>query len=227
MSFYYPIGIDLRDRRVLMSGGGELALRECRRLLEAGAFLDVLARSPLAELRELASTHCHRLTILKQSLADLIAAGALKDYFLVFAYSRDSAERRQLVETCRVGGILVTEPDHGGDFEVPCSMRRGHLKIAVSTDGLSDALARALLERIEADTMDDMDGYFLYLEFVRGRLTSLPRPMRAEDQNRLSSCLKELSQSQEIESAILRRNFPEAERLFEDRLQLVLAGGSN
>ncbi|MGD9681440.1 MAG: bifunctional precorrin-2 dehydrogenase/sirohydrochlorin ferrochelatase [Candidatus Obscuribacterales bacterium] len=226
MSFYYPIGIDLRDRRVLMSGGGELALRECRRLLEAGAFLDVVARSPLAELRELASTHCHRLTILKQSLADLIA-GALKDYFLVFAYSRDGAERRQLVEACRAGGILVTEPEHGGDFEVPCSMRRGHLKIAVSTDGLSDALARALLERIEADTMDDMDGYFLYLEFVRGRLTSLPRPMRAEDQSRLSSCLKELSQSREIESAILRRNFPEAERLFEDRLQLVLAGGSN
>lgn len=227
MSSYYPIGIDLRDRRVLMSGGGELALRECRRLLEAGALLDLVARSPLAELRQLASTHCHRLTILKQSLDDLIDGGALKEYFLVFAYSRERAERLRLADACRSGGILVTEPEHGGDFEVPCTLRRGHLKIAVSTDGLSDALARALLERIEADTMDDMDGYFLYLEYVRGRLTSLSRPMRAADQSRLSSGLKELSQSQEIESAILRRNFPEAERLFEDRLQLVLAGGSD
>lgn len=50
----YPLTLDLRDRRVLVVGGGAVAERRVRRLLEAGAAIDLVAPAVTAELRRLA-----------------------------------------------------------------------------------------------------------------------------------------------------------------------------
>lgn len=50
----YPLTLDLRDRRVLVVGGGAVAERRVRRLLEAGAAMNLVAPAVTAELRRLA-----------------------------------------------------------------------------------------------------------------------------------------------------------------------------
>lgn len=219
---FYPVGLDLHEKQVLIVGGGRLALREAGRLIDCGAYIDLVARLPLPEVKELALTHSHRLRVLSIKPKEVTDEKVLSGYCMVFAYIEDQKERRAVVEAARRAGVMVTEPDGDGDFQIPRWIKRGHVKIAVSADGLSSSLEKALINRIEAETCNDLDGYCLYLEFVEDRISTLPMPINPRAQELLVERLKDLSDSAEIERAIKRNSFQEAERLFETKLEQLL-----
>lgn len=142
---YYPIFLDLKGRPCLVVGGGEVAQRKVASLTEAGARVRVVSPSLTPELRSLAENG----EIEHQPRP--FSSGDLQGVFLAIAATDDPKVNRQVAEAARRAGVLVNVVDEPSqcDFIVPAVLRRGELVIAVSTGGLSPALARRVREELE------------------------------------------------------------------------------
>jgi len=143
----YPLFADLAGRRVLVVGGGEVAMRKIEALLHAGA--DVLV-------------YAHALN---PTVAQWLAQGRLRraegDFdpqwldaaWLVVAATDDDAFNRQLAEQAgaRRKWVNVVDDAALSSFQVPAIIDRDPLLIAISSSGAAPMLARRLRERWETE----------------------------------------------------------------------------
>lgn len=146
MSGYYPILINTSDRTCVVVGGGEVAERKVRGLLEAGSSVVVISPSLSKGLRQLAEENVIRVIPHQYRPGDIIEEAAL-----VFAATNEPEVNKAVAAEAKQKGIpvnVVDDPD-SCDFILPSTLRRGDLVIAVSTSGRSPALARRVREELE------------------------------------------------------------------------------
>ncbi len=139
---YYPIAIDVTSRKCLVVGGGEVALRKVRSLLDAAARVTVIAREVDPSL---AAMECVEVVAREYRQGD--SAGCA----LVFAATDDRATNAAVAEDASRSGALVNVVDDPDlcSFIAPAAVRRGDLLIAVTTGGKSPALSRRIRTEIE------------------------------------------------------------------------------
>jgi len=144
---YYPIFLDVCARKCLVVGGGEVALRKVRSLLEHGANLEVVAVTLCPELAELAECREISLRLKNYEKEDL------KGTFLAIAATSQKRLNQKIARQARQLGVLVNVVDSPelSDFILPSYLHRGDLVLAVSTGGASPALARRVRMRLEGD----------------------------------------------------------------------------
>jgi precorrin-2 dehydrogenase/sirohydrochlorin ferrochelatase len=208
---FYPIVLRLRDRRVLVVGGGKVAARKAGGLAEAGA--RVLAVSPefTPAFRRLAETRA--VTCVRRPYESGDVAGAA----LVVAATDDLAVNARVRADARRAGILVSvadDPEHS-DFFVPAVVRRGDLLLAISTGGGSPALAGDLRRELDALVPADWEILVRLLAQARGRVRqAITDPARRQALMRRLVKLDLLS--------VLRKDGPEAVlKRIEDRIALA------
>ncbi len=123
----YPLALDLAGRRVVVVGGGRVALRRAAAMLAAGALVRVIAPQVIAELAGL------DVTILERRYQDGDLAGA----WLAHAATDDAdangavaaeAERR------RIWCIRADDADASSAW-VPAATRHGDISVAVTAGG--------------------------------------------------------------------------------------------
>jgi precorrin-2 dehydrogenase/sirohydrochlorin ferrochelatase len=138
----YPIFLDLSGRRCVVVGGGEVANRKARKLLQARARVVVISPEIGAELESVA-VEIHRRPYRE---GDLVGA------FLAFAATNSREVNAAVVREAKGRGVPVNVADKpsDGDFALPSTLRRGRLQVAVSTGGASPTLARRIREELEA-----------------------------------------------------------------------------
>ena len=73
---YFPLFLDLEDRKAVVVGGGEEALRKVRLLLKTEGAIEIIAPELHAELADLADRRPHRLDRPKASLRAISMARA-------------------------------------------------------------------------------------------------------------------------------------------------------
>lgn len=143
---YLPLFIDLKQRPVLVVGGGDVAARKIDLLLRAGADIRVVARTLTPALR-----HLHQSTRL-QWLEQEFSAQQLDDVFLAIAATDDvnlnaavftAADRRRVL-------VNVVDDPARCSFIFPSIVDRSPLMVAVSSGGQAPVLARLLREKLEA-----------------------------------------------------------------------------
>jgi precorrin-2 dehydrogenase/sirohydrochlorin ferrochelatase len=143
---YYPVFLDIRDKKCVIVGGGDVAARKAERLLDCGAKVFVISPnvSPaLAALKE-KNIISH---IAAQYSGDLIQGAAL-----VIGATDDEKTNAAISFDARKQGIpvnIVDDPQKC-DFILPSLVQRGDLAITIGTGGKSPALARHLREELEA-----------------------------------------------------------------------------
>jgi siroheme synthase-like protein len=215
---YLPINVKIADRPVLVVGGGRTALVETRRLMEFGARVDIVAPNMVAELAELGVTHGHRVTLSRRpfSVEDEDQMQS-RHWSLVFACSGQADQDDYVAKLANDAGVLACLPDNhepvnAASFYVPAIRKRGLLRIAVGTEGYSSALAKALLERIEASLGGRIDKYMLVAEEIKSRIAALDANESLTENDR-RQILHRLSQSEEVILAFQRENFEEALQL--------------
>lgn len=146
MAAYYPIFLDLAQRRCLVVGGGPVAEWKVRGLLEAGAHVLVVSPSLTDVLGIWAANGA--LTHLPRPFHDEDVEGCA----LVIAATDRVAVNVHVAATARRRGVWVNVVDtpEACDFIAPAVVRRGTLQIAISTGGKSPMLAKRLREGLEA-----------------------------------------------------------------------------
>ncbi|MGY3862947.1 siroheme synthase CysG [Aeromonas lacus] len=143
---YLPIFCRLDNKPVLLVGGGEVAERKARLLLDAGAQLTVVAPELDPELAELAANGSI------EWLAGEFAPAQLTGKWLVVAAS-DRREVNALVyhsaNQARIFANVVDDPKRSS-FIMPSIIDRSPLMVAISSGGKAPVLARLLREKLEA-----------------------------------------------------------------------------
>ena len=128
-------------------GGGKVAERKVLSLLEQKALVEIISPQLTAALQAL----CQQQKVLWQPVS--YQAAFLKGAFLVIAATNQPEVNAQVAVDCQALGILVNVIDQkeAGNFIVNAHFSQGDLQIAVSTGGISPALARQIKEQLADD----------------------------------------------------------------------------
>ena len=143
---YLPIFADLKQRPVLVVGGGEVAARKVDLLLRAGAEIRIVAQSlsPILEqLRQQGQVHW---------LGQAFVAQQLDEVLLVIAATDDNALNAEVFAEADKRRVLanVVDDQPRCSFIFPSIIDRSPLVVAVSSSGQAPVLARMLREKLEA-----------------------------------------------------------------------------
>lgn len=143
---YFPLFVRLSGRPCLVVGGGGVALRKVRLLLEAGASVTVNA----PELHPaLAAWHRQgRIAHVPGRFDPALLAGS----WLVIAATGEGAVNRRIWSEGERRGVLVNSVDDPGasSFIMPAIVDRSPLLVAICSGGTAPVLARRLRQWLEA-----------------------------------------------------------------------------
>ena len=136
-----PVALNLRNRRVLIVGGGAVATRKAASCLDAGARVSVVAPNLIEDFAAPV-----------EHLARLYQSGDCVGFDLVFAATNSNHVNAQIGEEARSNKIWcnIADDPQSSDFYTQSVVRRGQIEIGVSTGRLSPILARHLREQIES-----------------------------------------------------------------------------
>lgn len=138
---YFPIFFDLLDRKVIVVGGDEEALRKIRLLLKTPAKIQVIAPILHAELASESRV---------EWLATVFRPELLEGAALV--YSADPELNTTVSQAAQARGILVNAVDQAdiSTFIVPSIVDRDPVVIAIGTEGTAPILAQGIRGKIDA-----------------------------------------------------------------------------
>ena len=143
----YPLNFNLEGKRIVIVGGGPVAVRRAKGFLAAGAVVELITPflSPKAAEMVEAGEVTHP--------AEHFAPEHLKGCFCVVAATNKPEVNRAVAETAREHGVLVNmaaPPMELSDFSVPAKVENGGLLLSIATGGASPELSRLLRCELEA-----------------------------------------------------------------------------
>ncbi|MFT5121025.1 MAG: uroporphyrin-III C-methyltransferase/precorrin-2 dehydrogenase/sirohydrochlorin ferrochelatase [Psychrobacter glaciei] len=141
----FPLFFKLEDRKVLIVGGGDVALRKADLLSRAGACITVLAPTIMAEIQALLSDSKHQL--IYENYHKTYMTGAR----VIIAATDDETLNHQIHADATEINIPVNVVDTPPlcDFIFPAIVDRNPIVIGISSNGKAPVLARLLRARLE------------------------------------------------------------------------------
>ena len=203
---YFPVHLDMHDKTAVIVGGGSVAQRKCRSLLDAGAHVRVIAPVIVKELEQ--QRDAGRI----EHIARKYRSGDLDGAWLAFAATDCQDINRSVVADAALQTIPANCADapETGTFISPAVLARGELVITVSTEGNSPALAAKIRSEL-ADRFGDE-----YAEAVR-LLGAIRRKLLTEKNNgQYNKGLFQLLVSHDLPQLIRTDSYDELDHLLRE-----------
>ncbi len=145
-SRYFPICLDIGRRQCVVIGGGNVAERKVKGLLDHGGEVTVISPEITPGLGRLIASG--EISLVERGYRP----GDLRGAFLVIAATDDPAVQEQIHAEAESGNILLNVADvpKWCNFILPATVRRGDLAVSISTGGASPALARRIRQDLES-----------------------------------------------------------------------------
>ena len=162
----YPVFLKLEQLRILLVGGGNVALEKLTSLLSNSpkAKITVIAPVVKKEVKELLKNYTD-CSIQERSfeLADI------ENKELIFLATDSPSLHADVKEMASEKGILVNVADTPDlcDFYLGSIVQKGSLKIAISTNGKSPTIAKRIKELINDVFPDDIDALLENMQTIR------------------------------------------------------------
>lgn len=167
MSKYTPFFIDLNGKKCTVAGGGKIAFRKIESLLEAGGNVTCITKEVLEpNITMLSQRGKITLNIKEAELSDFA------DAFVIVAATNDRVLNHSIYEAFKNKNILINSVDDVGNsnFIYPAILKRGLLKIAVSTSGAAPSLAARIRDKIGNMFDERFESIFDLLKSVREKI---------------------------------------------------------
>ena len=155
---FYPINLNIKDKKCVVIGGGIIATRKIKSLLAAQAQVFVISPQVTSIIQ----------TLIDNQKINYIArdyqAGDIKGCFLVICATNNKKVNKMIAEEAESLGLLFNVIDDSTDsnFTVPAVIRRNDLLLTVSTNGKSPAVAKQIKAELSLIYGEEY-GYFLNL----------------------------------------------------------------
>jgi precorrin-2 dehydrogenase / sirohydrochlorin ferrochelatase len=163
---YYPINLNIYQRKCLVVGGGGVASRKVKTLLSCGGDVTVISPDVCEALTALAAEDRIHLICREYRKGDV------KGYFLVIGATSDMNVNRQISADAENQNMLcnIADVPEICNFILPAVVRRDDLVIAVSTSGQSPAFAKNLRKELEAAFGEEYARFLTLMGAIRKRL---------------------------------------------------------
>ena len=150
---FYPVSLDVSGRSCLVVGGGRVAARKARTLLDCGAAVTVIAPSLHGDMEELVPS-------LRAVERRPYREGDAATFRLVVTATGIPEVDGAVYADAEAAGVWANSADDlaHSSFILPAVHRDGSVTLSVSTGGLSPALASWLRSRLAAQCGDGLGG---------------------------------------------------------------------
>jgi len=151
----YPIFLKVSELEILIVGGGNVALEKLTFLLKSSpnAKITVVAKFFITEIIDLAKEHTVKI------ITKPYGVTFLNEKHIVIAATDDLKVNIQVHRDCKAQNILVNVADNPPycDFYMGGIVTKGHVKLAISTNGKSPTMAKRLRQFFEEFIPDDIN----------------------------------------------------------------------
>lgn len=142
---HFPVFLDLKDRQCIVIGGGSVASRKIKNLINSDAKITLISPQISDDLKQLSDSN--RIIFLQREYqsTDVVRA------FLVVAATDNAEVNAKIAKDSDKANIMVNVADNPElcSFIFPSILDRSPVTIAVSTGGASPVLARQLRMKLE------------------------------------------------------------------------------
>ena len=205
---YFPIYIELKDKKCVVVGGGKVALRKIEILHQFGAKITIVAPFICDDIYKIEdNTHLEdngpledkdiHITLVKRKFVDL----DISEAELVVAATDDEKLNSYISAICKDKNLLVNVVDVKDEcsFIFPAIFKKGELVISVSTGGSSPAMAHKIRKSIESVIPDY---YSSLIEFLREHRDHIKSEIHSQKQRKklYNELIEMIEKSQETMS---------------------------
>jgi uncharacterized protein len=165
----FPVFMKLEQLHLLVVGGGVIGLEKLTAVIENSPATKVRLVAPLISdgVRALAGKHKNITLIERAYLSE-----DLEEIDLVIVAINDKQVSLAIQQDVKAKGKLVNVADTPAlcDFYLGSIVKKGNLKIAISTNGKSPTIAKRMKELLANALPDQVDDLLDNMQVIRGRL---------------------------------------------------------
>jgi len=200
-----PVILNIKGKKAVVFGGGRVAERRVKKLLDAGAEVTVIS-SRFTDKIEKMNVKKIKAEVNQDDIREY-----LEDAYIVLALT-DSTEINDAIEReAHRMGKMVNRADRASDVVFPAVIQKDNLVIAVSTLGRAPAAARLIKKEIKKilnqETLNLIEVNNELRQYIKGRV---------ESQKHREEILREV-----LQSRVLRENLKNPEKAKEIAIKIV------
>jgi precorrin-2 dehydrogenase/sirohydrochlorin ferrochelatase len=159
----YPINLNLSGKSVLIVGGGKVAYRKVKRLLDAKAKITLVSLTVIDKLKQLLLDN--NIKYYQREFKE----GDLLDIFLAFALTDNRRINSLIASLAKKNNILVNVADslEESTFTLPSLIEQGDLLLTVATGGNLPALSKRIREELESSFGEEYKQFLELMKILR------------------------------------------------------------
>ena len=147
---WFPLFVNLKNKKVLVIGGGKVAFKKISKIMEYEADITVIAENipeeKLLELKNLKIENNRKIGNNKDEIEKFV-----KEYFLVIAATDNEELNENIAEICDSKGILINNVSSKTKMNSMFGgiVKNDEFQIAISTSGKNCKRSRAMKSEIQ------------------------------------------------------------------------------
>ena len=147
---WFPLFINLENKKVLVIGGGKVAAKKIEKILEYGADITVVTENVMEEkLLKLENVKIENNQKIENDKAKI--EKLVKGYFLVIAATDNEELNENIANVCDSNGMLINNVSSKVNMNAMFGgiVKNSEFQIAISTSGKSCKRSRAMKSEIQ------------------------------------------------------------------------------
>lgn len=164
----YPLMVNMTNKHCVIVGGGKVAARKAKNLLNEGANVTIVSPEICSELQLLENKE--RLTIVQRVVQDQ----DFTDAFFVIVATDDEDINHRIVQKLESQTLVNSVSSiNEGNCHVPASLKQGKLHLSVYTSGASPYLAKKIKDSLTERYDENFGTYVDFLFEARETIKQL------------------------------------------------------